>query len=189
MLVDSISLADSSEVKRTMLDQSKRGTAFPGNPVDGQVFELTAEHNGYGPGIYVYFQSEGRFIVKYPNNDVMPYDVSGATFGPMNDGDIVARHISVRSYRIKAGFEACVAAAKIAAVANTELAIKRVSRSGAETEIGKLIFEAAETVGVFTQTGSGDIIVTAGETLVLQAPIPADGSLSDIAFTFAGTLI
>jgi hypothetical protein len=189
MLIDSLTLADNSSVSRRVMDPTKRGSAFPGSPSDGDTWELTASYLGHGVGIYSYVTAESVWVVQYPNNDVMPYDVAGATFGAMNNGDVISRHISVRTYRIKTGFEGCISAALIASVADSYIDIIRIDRSGSENIIGKLFFEVAQTVGVFQQIGSGDMTFTAGEHLVLRAPNPADLVLSDIAFTFAGTLV
>lgn len=189
MLIDGLTITDESLVSRHLMDQSKIGTQFPSSPVDQQVFELSETYNGYAPGIYQYVSAESKWVVKYPNFDVMPYDVSGAVFGIMKDADVVARHIAVRSYRVKEGFAGCIAVAKTAPVVDCALSVILVSRTGAETTLGALTFSAAETVGIFQQSTSGDMVVGAGETLVLQAPNPVDQSISDIAFTFAGTLL
>ena len=189
MLIDGLFVTDDSPIQRKIVNEAQRGIAFPPTPADGDVFELTQTYQGNSPGIYFYVLSDVAWIVKYPNNDVMPYDVSGATFGNMNDGDTISRHMSVRSYRLKEAFSGCVAEAITAATVDTSISIFIVSRSGAENEVGTLFFEAAETIGVFSQVGSGDMLVTAGEKLVLRAPTPVDQDLSELSFTFAGSLL
>lgn len=189
MIVDGLELSDESRVTRHLMDASKIGTEFPSGPADGDVFELSQTFNGNAPGIYMYVGAESRWVVKYPNFDVIPYDVAGAIFGKMNDADIVCRHLSVRSYRIKQGFEGCAAYAAVPGTADVYLEIFRVSRNGTQTKLGDLYFAAAESVGAFVQNGSGDMFLSAGETLMIQAPNPVNQDLADIAFTFAGSLL
>ena len=189
MYVDTLQIADNSEITRHVLDSNKRGTQFPASPSDGDVFELTESYNGNPPAIYKYVSAESKWIATHPNFDMLPYDVSGAVFGNMNDEDVLMRHIAVRSYRLKQGFLNCLAAAISAATVDTYLTIIHQGRNGIETELGKLVFMASETVGVFQQTGTGDMMVTAGEILLVKAPLNVNQELSDISFTFAGALI
>lgn len=189
MIVDGLQITDESPLQRKLMDPTKRGTTFPGSPSDNDVYELTQSYLGNGPGIYFYSLADSKWVVKYPDGNVMPYDVAGATFGTMNDSDVIARHMAVRSYRLAEGFQSCVSGAKAAAIVDTSISIIRENRQGAESVLGTLFYEAAETVGVFSQNGSGDMIITAGETLILRAPDPADTDLADLAFTFAGTLL
>lgn len=189
MFVDGLEVTDDSRVTRHLMDPSKRGTVFPASPANGDVFELVESASGHAPGIYTYVGVESRWVAKYPNFDVIPYDISGAVFGTMSDADIISRHISVRSYKLSQGFAGSIAAAAVAPAATCNLTIIRVGRNGYETQLGTLSFAAASTEGSFVQSGSGDMIITAGESLVIQAPNPVDTTIADIAFTFAGSLL
>lgn len=189
MHVDGLELSDESRVTRHLMDPTRIGTEFPTNPNDGEVFELSQAFEGREPGIYMYVGAESRWVVKYPNFDVIPYDVSGAVFGKMNDADVVARHLSVRSYRIKEGFSGCAAYAAVPGTADVYLSVFRVSRDSTQTKLGELYFPAAESVGAFIQSNTGDMIVSAGESLVIQAPNPVNQDIADISFTIAGSLL
>lgn len=189
MLVDGLSIADNSVIRREILDPARRGDTFPASPTDGDVFELTAESAGRIPGIYVYISEDSSWVVKYPSSDAIPYDIAGAIFGTMNDADVVARHLSVRSYKIKADFKNCVAFAEVPGTADVSIEIYRIKRDATRVQLGTLLFSASDSVGVFSQIGSGDMLIGAGETLMLQAPNPVNKDLADIAFTFAGSIV
>lgn len=189
MLTDGLSMMDGSEAKRVLTDATKRGSSFPQSPSDGAVFELVVESGGNSPGIYFYSAVDAVWVIKYPNSDLMPYDVGGSVHGTMQNGAVLMNFVAVRSFRLREGFNGCLAFAKTAASADTTLNVIRISRTNQPTVIGSIFFGIAETVGIFTQNGSGDMSVSAGEFLTVQAPLAADSTLADVAFTFAGSLL
>jgi hypothetical protein len=188
MLIDGILLADGSNISKTVLDATKRGVAFPGSPSQGDVFELTELYNGKNPGIYTYNATDVDWISNSPDNSAVPYDVGGQVVGTMSSGTVLSRALAVRSFVIKIGFEGCLARSVVGATAQTTLSIKKISRQGTEATIGSIIFEAGNTVGTFSQVGSNPMYVTTGESLIVVAPTPADSTLADVSYTFAGSL-
>lgn len=188
MLVDGINLLSGTSI-RTVLTSDSRGSAFPQDPVNGVEFELTATVGNYRPGIYFYSVEDSAWIVKIPGNDVLPYDIAGSTVGTIRGNDIIASHITVRGFKLKSGFYGCVARAGVAPIASTEFTIAKTGRGGVETTLGTMVFNAAETHGLFVQNGSGDISITAGETIVVKAPNSIDQFISNVSFTLAGTLL
>lgn len=188
MQADGLQLASGSNIERS-LPSDKRGNQLPVSGTDGDEFQLLVAHNGRSPGIYFYSADDAAWIVKYPNNDVMPYDIVAATYGTIRAGDTIGRHLAVRSFKVNAGFENCIAYAITPAAEDVTFTLYRVSRSGAQTSIGTVFFSASESVGVFTQNGSGLINFSAGEHLIFQAPTPVDQFISDVTISIAGTLV
>lgn len=188
MYVDTLEIAGESGITRQLLNQALRGTEFPASPSDGDRFALTATYLGNPPALYKYISSEGKWIITHPNFDMLPYDISGNVFGNMNDEDVILRHVSVRSYTIKEGFISCLATCVQAATVDTYIPIVQQSRSGIQTELGNMVFMSGQTTGVFQQTTTGDMLITAGEMLLMKAPLNVNKDLSDISFTFAGAL-
>jgi len=189
MLADGLQLASGSQIVRTILDDAHRGTTLPASAADGTEFELTSKSGNNSAGIYIYVAAESAWVVKYPNNDLVPYDVSGCTIGGIANAAVIQRHLAVRSFKLKSGFESCLAQALNAPSVDTTFSITRISRTGQSVAIGSLFFAGGETVGVYTQVGSGDILFSAGELLVVKAPTTADQFISDVSFTLAGTLV
>lgn len=188
MLTDGLDLAHESGIKKSIIDPSKRGASFPGSPSDGDTFELTQLFNGKPAGVYTYNSTDADWISDSPDNTLVPYDVGGQVIGLMTANSILSRALAVRSFVIKPGFEGCLAQSVVGATASTVLSIKRVSRQGAETNLGTITFDAGNNVGTFAQIGSDPMYITTGESLIVQAPDPADSTLADVTYTFAGAL-
>lgn len=188
MLVDGIDLLTGTGI-RSVLTSNARGTTFPSNPTDNMEFELTATQGNNLPGIYFYSASESKWVVKTPGNDVLPYDIAGSSIGTIRAGDIIASHVTVRGFKLKAGFYGCIASAGVAPAANTSFTIGKIGRTGAESTLGSMVFNAGETQGIFVQNGSADINITAGETLFVKAPGAVDQFIANLAFTLAGSLL
>jgi hypothetical protein len=188
MFIDTLEIAGSSKVSRAMLDGTKRGTAFPASPTNGQTFALTAAASGKQPAIYEYSAVESAWVVTHPDFDMLPYDISGAVFGVMNNSDVLMRHLAVRMYSLRAGFTHCQANCATAATVDTYLSIIQFKRTGEQTEIGKIAYMAAQTRGVYQQVGTGDMRIMAGDSLIVQAPANVNQTLANLSFTFAGVL-
>jgi hypothetical protein len=189
MFIDTLEIAGESKISRAMLDSTKKGVAFPTSPTNGQTFALTAAASGKNPAIYEYSSAESAWIATHPDFDMLPYDVSGAAFGVMNNSDVLLRHLSVRTYSLRAGFAHCQANCATAATVDTYLSIIKLKRTGEQVEIGKIAYLATATRGVFQQIGTGDMKITAGDVLIVQAPANVNQTIANLAFTFAGALI
>lgn len=189
MLVDGIKLAEGSLIGSAIMDPARRGIQFPASPTHGTTFDLTATYNGKAPGIYIYNSTDADWIIMSPEGTAVPYDISGCVLGTMLSGAIVSKALAVRSFKIKVGFEGCLAQSGAGATAMSVLTIKKLTRQGIEAVLGSITFQAGQTVGTFAQNGSSVIHITRGETLMVVAPNPADSTLGDITFTFAGSII
>lgn len=186
MLTDGVRLASGSKIERSLLG-SQRGTSLPVTGNDGDEFQLTVRSNDDAPGIYGY--TNGEWVLKYPNNDVLPYDVVAGTLGTIKNGATIGRHLAVRSFTIATGFEFCKALALVPAASNTTFSISKINRSGFSSEIGTVYFAASEAVGIFTQVGNGSIDILTGEQVVFSAPPVVDQFISDVSIVLAGTLM
>lgn len=186
MLADGLSLLDGSEITRTIAASEMRGNSFPPSPSADDIFELLIQVGQYAPGIYSYVNSQ--WVIKYPGNSLLPYDISGSTNGTVRDGDTIATFIASRGFSIQTGFLYCIAACKIAPATDVTFTITKQSASGSQSNLGTIYFAASETVGVYTQVGNGSINIVAGDIIQVVAPNPIDQFISDIAFTLSGSL-
>lgn len=188
MLVDELKVAHGSGISKAVLDNSKRGINFPSSPSNGDVFQLTQTLGNKNPGIYTYNSTDTDWIIDSPDNSIVPYDISGQVSGKMTASAIISRSIAVRTYVLRPGFEGCLAQSVVGAAAQTIITIKRISRQGTESILGYLTFAAGNNVGTFSQNGSSPMYISKGESLIVQAPNPADSTLADMFFTLAGAL-
>jgi hypothetical protein len=185
MLADGLRLLDGSEISRTLVENDLRGTSFPLAPSEDDTFELTATFGQFSAGIYVF--TDGDWIIKYPGNSLLPYDISGSTLGTIANGATIARFVASRGFTLREGFEYCVALCQIAPSTEVTFSITRQTNAGFSI-IGSIYFAASETVGIYSQLGSGDIKILAGDVISVAAPNPVDQFLSDVMFTLSGSL-
>lgn len=185
MLADGLRLLDGSEISRTLVDSSLRGNTFPATPSDGDTFELLVQSGQNSPGIYV--RTNNEWVIKYPGNSLLPYDISGSTIGTIANGATIARFVAARGFTLRSGFEYCVAICAIAPASDVTFTITRQTNGGSST-IGTIFFATSETVGIYSQNGSGDIEILAGDVLSVVAPNPVDQFISDVMFTLSGSL-
>lgn len=185
MLADGLRLLDGSEINRTLVESDLRGTSFPLTPSEDDTFELTETSGQFSAGIYVF--TNGDWVIKYPGNSLLPYDISGSTLGTIANGATIAKFVASRGFTIRAGFEYCVALCQTAPATDVTFTITRQTNGGLVT-IGSIYFAASETVGIYSQSGSGSIKILAGDVLSVVAPNPVDQFLSDVMFTLSGSL-
>mgnify|MGYP006865043185 FL=1 len=186
MKADGIDLIDNSEITREFIDN--RGTEFPTEPTNAQVFQLTAPVSDKLPGIYVYSEAQSDWIIQ-EDDEKQPYDIGMTVIGRPKPSAIVANYIAVRTASIYANFDKSLALAQEAATDQATFNLRIIDRDGnVVRELGTIVFEANAKDGVFSATAPGDMLIQRGEIVSLKAPEVRDATLKEISITIAGQL-
>lgn len=182
MIVDGLILAAGSGFGIQMLDDARRGAAFPQEPVTGDLWELTAQFNKDVPGIYEY---SGVWVLRSPAFSVLSYDVSGTVFGQPDPGAKVLFFVSPRSFKLQGTFAGAMAKALMPASSVQDFSI--ILTRGTQTQfLGVIRFEDGSDTGQFVVDLPQDVQVLRGDTLLVLAPDQVDASLADISITLCG---
>jgi len=187
MLLDSLVLADNSQISRMMTDQ--RGLVFPVNPKDAFVFEITQDIEGYAKGIYIYSESNLDWF-RQNSTERNPYDIPLYIPGLPKAGTDGCRINATRTIAIEADFLNSVASVKLPASGSTEFELL-IDRDGVEIPIGEIAFTEGNRNGVFRtheSVAGHAIIVMSGDIIILRVPDVVDLNLEGLAVTICSYL-
>lgn len=120
-----------------------------------------------------------------PTWTTQPFDISFAASGFVGGGNIFLFSVP-RAFTLPAGLTGSFATALVAAAADTTMTINRRQTNGTVTNIGSILFASGVNNGTFTFANS--VTFAAGDVLYLTIT-SIDTALSDVAVTFAGTLV
>lgn len=184
MLTDGLTLAAGSGLGIKMLDDARRGSAFPAG-ANGDLWELTQQSGNNGPGIYEFFN--GSWILRNPAFSALSYDLSGTVLGRPDPGAKVLYSVAARTFYIQAAMAGAVAHAL--QPSSTEQVYTVLVTRGLETiAIGSFTFSQGAEAGVFTPASSEPIRIQRGDVILVTAPDVIDQNLADISFTLCGYL-
>lgn len=186
MLHDSPRVVAGSKISSELVDSTQRGTAFPADPTNSQLFQLTEQLDDNAPGIYVYSVTATKWVMN-DDTERHPYDIAMTVWGRPMSYRPIAKIISPRTFIIDNGMVKCKAVCEEASSERTDFSVKTIA-GGITTEIGTLTFMPGEFDGAFTSSLGHDILVLDGEQLFLINEGDRDGSLRDLAITFVGHL-
>lgn len=184
MLSDGLTLAAGSGLGIQMLDDARRGSQFPANPVDGTLWELTQAALGQPLGIYE--SNQGLWTLRSPQYSLLSYDLSGTVFGSPEAGQRVMLFVAPRSFVIQGGFAGAIAKALQPSTSTQEFSIVHTPEDGSANFIGTIAFHDGNDTAEFQSTSMNDILVKRGETIVVFAPTTTDPALADISITLCG---
>lgn len=184
MLSDGLTLAAGSGLGIQMLDDARRGAAFPLMPADGALWELTQVVGTQGPGIYEY--SRNIWTLRSPQYSLLTYDLSGTVFGSPEAGQRVMLFVAPRSFVIQGGFAGAIAKALQPSTSTQEFSIVHTPEDGSANFIGNIVFQDGNDTAEFQSNSMDDILVKRGETIVVFAPQTTDPALADISITLCG---
>lgn len=189
MLQDSSTFIKSATIERDYASEGRKGNAFPVDPSNSQVFQLTEDITDYTAGFYVYSSRRSDWV-RQEDFDDLPYDIGLTVFDRPRSLDVVCKHFAVRTFQIPSNFQRSRARASVEATANYRFTVKLISKDEAtETEVGYIDFTAFQKDGVFTAIGNDPIIVLDGEMLVVQAQEERDATLKSVDITIFGNQI
>lgn len=183
MLIDNPQLMDKSRIGRTA---AANGSVFPGSPLDGAIFEIVGG-SGITDGVYIYSERITDWVLTENNYDGA-YDIGMTIFDRPRANEIVAKHLSARTFFLFADFAGSIAKSTIAAEASSVFTLNLIS-GGNTAAIGTITFGAGSTDGVFSSTGGLAVVVGRGSIIQVVSPEVRDGALSSIDITLAGKLI
>ena len=182
---------EQAQITRAPGDPKTSGTTFHANPVNGQVWNLTAVAGANQPGLYVYSTVRARWVNQLQS--VNPYDFGMAILKRYAGGQEIGRLLSVRTAAIIKNFAGSMAAADVAATAASVFKINAYdSVTQAVIQLGTISFGAASKVGVFAPMAAyqdQEVILVAGDQLRIVAPDNVDSTLNGVSITIAGRLL
>lgn len=170
MLNCSLTLPTNSKIIKEEINPTKRGTTFPASPTHLQVFQIV-EGGAQTAGVYIYNQAKAQWLLADQSN--YPYDIALSVVGKPDANKVVAKVVMPRPIRVPNNFLGSLAVADIAPTAAFTLTVKVGT-----TTVGTVLFAAGSTVGSFTYSLSGDLIIERGEVLSLTSQATADSTLS-----------
>jgi len=171
-----------------LIEETKRGQAFPLSPSDGDAFQLTINIPGYDEGIYVYSASASDWILQVEVED-HPYDLALTIYDRPRSNDIVSKFLASRAFIMKANFENSLARANDVSSDTVQFTINKIDIEGTTHQLGFLTFSAGDPMGVFTvNEPNKDFLVMRGETVFLQAPAVRDATLKNVDITMVARL-
>lgn len=182
MLVDGITLAVGSGLGIQMLDDARRGAAFPDSPVTGQLWELTQAVGQKQPGIYEFTSS---WNLRSPQYSLLSYDISGTVFGSPESSARVLFFVAPRTFSLQGGFAGAIAKALTPGTSNQDYTIAH-THGGVTDYIGIIRFKDGDDTAEINGTSVADIVVHRGDVLVVLAPDAVDPVLADISITLCG---
>jgi hypothetical protein len=182
MIADGLILAAGSGFGIQMLDDARRGAAFPEQSNLGDLWELTVQVGQDVPGIYQMFDI---WTLRSPAFSVLSYDVSGTVFGQPDPGAKVLFFVSPRAFKLQGTFAGAMAKALMPASSTQDFSI--ILTRGQQTQfLGVIRFEDGSDTGQFVVDLPQDVQVLRGDTLLVLAPDQVDASLADISITLCG---
>lgn len=134
-----------------------------------------------GENIIVYCTGTAATLVtRYSSTSAKPYDVATYCAGKPDSSEVLLRFNYPRAVTLPAALARSRITAAVAATATTDFVL---SKNGAT--IATIRFAAAGTIATVVGMGS-DVSFAVNDQLSITAPGTQDGTLADIAFTFAG---
>lgn len=182
MIADGITLAAGSGFGVQMLDDTRRGAAFPSTPASGDLWELTVQVGNNVAGIYQYGTA---WVLRSPQYSLLSYDVSGTILGTPDAQAKVLFFVAPRAFTIQGSFAGAIAKALQASTSDQDFTIV-LTRNGQPTYLGVIRFTDGNDTGMFIANIPQDVQVMRGDTLVVLAPDLVDVSLADISITLCG---
>ena len=184
MLTDGLTLAAGSGLGIKMLDDARRGSAFPAG-VNGALWELTQQSGNDGPGIYEF--TNGSWTLRNPSFSALSYDLSGTVLGRPDPGAKVLYSVAARTFYIQAAMAGAVAHA-LQSGSTEQVYTVLITRALETIVVGSFTFTPGVEAGVFTPASSEPIRVQRGDIILVTAPDVIDQNLADISFTLCGYL-
>lgn len=182
MIADGLTLAAGSGLGIQMLDDDRRGPAFPTNAVANELWELTAQLGTQPPGIYEF---STVWTLRSPHYSVLSYDLSGTVFGSPNPGARVMFFVAPRSFKLQGSLAGAIAKALSPPASTQEFTIVHM-HDGSQEFVGTIRFTDGNDTGEFIPGSQIDIQVLRGDALVVLAPDSVDPAMTDISFTLCG---
>lgn len=181
MLIDGLQIAAGSGFLIKMLDDSRRGPAFPENPTPGDLWELTESVTA---GIYEF---QTQWILRNPALSALSYDLSGTVFGKPEPSAKVLYYVASRSFYIQGALAGAIAYSLQAPAVAQDFPIT-VTRNQQPMFIGTMHFDAYSEKGQFNPSSQEPIRVQRGDVIIITAPDVVDELMADISFTLCGYL-
>lgn len=142
-------------------------------------FSLTADDLPYNGGVDLSADNVQDAIDELiDRTSLAVYDISFYAGGLMENNERVFRLVASRQFNIPVGAPGSVAAARIAANAETVVSLQKNG-----VQFGTVTFAASGTSGTFSVPGT--TVFNPGDVLEIRAPNPADTLLRDTAITLA----
>ena len=188
MLHDSPRVVGGSRISSELIDESKRGVAFPVSPLDGDAFQLTVGIQDYIEGIYIYSGSNVDWLLQ-EEVEQYPYDLALTIYDRPRSNDIVAKFMASRAFILKADFDNSMARANDVSSDAVVFTINKLETNESVTQLGTLTFNTGQSEGVFAPNiSSKEMLIMRGETVYVQAPEVRDATLKNVDITMVARL-
>jgi len=181
MLIDGLTVAAGSGFQIKMLDDTRRGPAFPDTPNTGDLWELTDSVNA---GVYEY---QTQWILRNPAFSALSYDLSGTVFGKPEPSAKIMYYVASRTFYIQGALAGALAYALQAPALAQDFPIT-LTRNQSPMYIGTIHFDAFSEKGQFNPASQEPIRVQRGDIIMITAPDVVDELMADISFTLCGYL-
>lgn len=183
MKADGLTLAAGAGFEIQMLDDARRGSAFPqGTP--GALWELTEAVGNNQPGIYEFTTS---WILRNPAYSALTYDLSGTVLGRPDPGAKVLYVVVPRTFYIQGAMAGAIARALQAPSTQQDFAVN-VLRGNQQINVGIIRFSDGVEMGEFIPSSANPIQVQRGDAVLILAPDLVDQNIADISMTLCGYL-
>ncbi len=185
MKADGIQLEAGSSIERIVLDTSRRHVVLPEVVVNGSIIELSEQDGDNAPGNYI-----GVAGVWEPmgSKQTEVYDMATTAIGRPDAADIVFNMTLPTRITIPANFVGSRARANTPPAGNVSFAVQRVDAANVVSALGTVNFSVGNRIGVFSQTGSGNMLMAVGDTLQIVAPEAQDADLADIGIVITAAI-
>lgn len=184
MLADSLTLTPGSIVLNSLIE---KGTMLPDtNLRSGRIFYLTHEYDTFTVGAYVCTGAAWIGLASggtsTPAPTVVKYDIGLFCGGKVEIGNaILASFLAPRTVYMEANLPESVAKCKIPPLATTVYVI-----NVDDVASGTVTFAPGSSVGTIAFQYS--MLITAGQTIELQAPSTTDTAISDVGITIVANV-
>lgn len=120
----------------------------------------------------------------YANNAIndLPYGVVGFYPGAPTSNAVITLYVAAWDINFTANLSGSKAICVTTATSNTDFSILKNG-----SQVGTLRYVANSTQGIFLESSSFSLISSNNDILQVKAPEVADATLTDIAYTLAGT--
>lgn len=185
MLIDGIRVPVTADISDTVTSNTDRVTTLPGTVTNGRTVELLEQDGSNGPGIYK--GVSGSWVLQ--GASLSFYDIAGNVIGKPDASTSVLQLVAPRAFTIPSTFSGSYAICTTASTNSAAFTIRKWNTAHtSSTTLGTIVFTSSSKVGTFAQSGSGNMVVSAGETLDVVSPVSTDTTLADIAFVISSNI-